>query len=354
VPGSEDDRRLRSDARNQHHVPQLLLRPFATPGKGKKHQVCVFDKHEGRSFRASIEKVFAERDFNTFEADNATLCLEDGIAAIENVAAPIFRKIVDTRTLKRLTDSDREILDAFVALQKVRGVAMRAQMLDMRAVVKQRIQQMGGDPDAIPQLRGADRPEAIKLSALGFVRDHMQEFSKCMAVKDLVLFEPCEGGEFLLGDNPVTWHNYRDMGPYGNLGLKVPGIELYLPLAPTLTLSLWCPSNIPKLRKDREKFESAARQATSDCVLSMKRIPREIRDRRTEWETSAENLKRTLNLIERGDPVRASQDNTTWFNSLQVGQAERYLVSASGDFSLAHRMIADNPRYRKGHRIEFR
>ena len=32
---------------------------------------------------------------------------------------------------------------------------------------------------------------------------------------------------FLIGDSPLALQNSYDMGPYGNLGLTVPGIEIY-------------------------------------------------------------------------------------------------------------------------------
>lgn len=350
--GHEGDRQFRSNARSQHHVPQLLQKAFALAGKGKKHQVCVFDKHAARSFRAATENVFAERDFNTFEVDGAVLCLEDYMGAIENLAAPVIRKLVDARKLGVLTSADREVLYTFVALQKVRGVALREQMADMTTVLKQRIRRSGGDPEAIPQFRGSDQPGAVKLSALSFVRDHVQEFTRYIAEKNLLLFEACQGEEFLLGDNPVTWHNHRDMGPYGNLGLMVPGIELYLPLAPTLMLSLLCPSIVPKWREEHKDLTTAAKQAAVVSVIGIGQAAEDARIRRPELEAKAANRERMIDLFDRGLPLDTTRENMEWFNSLQVSQAERYLVSASGNFDLARRMIADSPRYRKGHRVE--
>ena len=347
-----DDRRIRSEARSQHHVPQLLLKAFARVGKGKKHQVQVFDKHTDRSFQASTEKVFAERDFNTFERDGAVLCLEDEMAAIENLAAPVICKLVEARALAVLTVTDREILNGFVALQKVRGVGLREQMADMTTAIKKRIQRAGSDPETIPQFKGSNEPDAVKLSALSFVRDHVQEFAQHIAEKNLVLFGSPKADEFLLGDSPVTWHNHRDMGPYGNLGLLVPGIELYLPLAPTLMLSLWCPSIIPRWREEQKDLTRAAGQAAAISVIGIGKAAEEARIRHTELERKAANLQQKLSLIDQGLPLTSTSENMMWFNSLQIGQAERYLVSASGNFDLARRMITDNARYRKGHRVE--
>jgi len=59
-----------------------------------------------------------------------------------------------------------------------------------------------------------------------------------LALAQQRLFSWRESGtwrSFYLGDNPVlALNNTRDFGPYGNIGLAVPGIEIYLPLTSDL------------------------------------------------------------------------------------------------------------------------
>ena len=71
---------------------------------------------------------------------------------------------------------------------------------------------------------------------------HLDEYARRLLTKDILLFEAPVGTEFLLGDSPLALHNEREFGAYGNLGLAVPGIEVYLPLSPALQLAFWCPS----------------------------------------------------------------------------------------------------------------
>lgn len=97
-------KKKRSDVRNQHYVPRCLMNPFAKKGGGKKLQVHVFDKRTDRSFITATENIFAQRDFNTFEgADGTVLCLEDGMPAIEDIAAPVLRKLVKARSLAAIS-----------------------------------------------------------------------------------------------------------------------------------------------------------------------------------------------------------------------------------------------------------
>ena len=56
---------------------------------------------------------------------------------------------------------------------------------------------------------------------------------------------------FYVSDNPVVLENRNDFGVYGNIGLAVPGIQIYLPLSSTLMLAMYCPSI--REQKVREK-----------------------------------------------------------------------------------------------------
>lgn len=233
---------MRSDARGQHHVPQMLQEAFARPGKGKKSQVHVFDKQSGRAFQTSPENLLKARDFNTFEQDGTTLCLEDGIGEIEDKAAPVLRRVIAARSLAGLGVAERAILATFAALQRLRGVSMRADMLDVDRQIRDRLRRDGHDPDVIPQLDGGDDPLQVKLTALRLISGQLDAFAQAFAAKIMLLVAAAPGETFLLGDTPVTLANHNEADLQGNLGLEVEGIEIYLPIAPDLTLAFWCPS----------------------------------------------------------------------------------------------------------------
>ncbi|MGE5501482.1 MAG: DUF4238 domain-containing protein [Ignavibacteriales bacterium] len=344
------EKRQRANARKQHYVPQLLLREFDLGASGRKAQVNVFDKHEGRSYRSAVADVFAERDFNTFDSEEGVLCMEDGMATLEGLAAPVFRRVVDAQALHVLTAEDRAILDLFCALQKLRGVALRAQMV---ALEEDLLARLGAEADAVPQLQGAGDRERVKLSALNLIREGLAEFAHLVGVKDLVLMRAPAGAEFLLGDNPVVLHNAVDHGPYGNLGLGCLGIEIYLPVAPTLLLAFWCPSILVRQRQLHGEADQRLRRAKTLAMLGYGHAQQAARAESMMLERAEEQLRTLVAGADAGQAVRCSADNMMFYNSLQVGQAERYLVSRNGDFALARRMIADNERFRGGLRPRF-
>lgn len=221
--------KVRSDARAQHHVPLMLQNAFATPAKGKKDQVFVFDKHEDRSFRTSPENILQQRDFNTYDDGTAVLCLEDGMQSVEDKAAPVIRKIIAERAIHSLSDEERAAVCVFAALQKIRGTSIRSDMADFTKQISDRLRPNGDDPSQVPQLQGGDDPEQVKLSALMLVKDNLGEFASNYANKTMVLIAAPPGETFLLGDCPVVLANQNDYAPYGNIGLEVKGIEIYFP-----------------------------------------------------------------------------------------------------------------------------
>ncbi|MGA3715913.1 DUF4238 domain-containing protein, partial [Escherichia coli] len=86
-----------------------------------------------------------------------------------------------------------------------------------------------------------------------FLRQLVQQVShiKHLLSKDWYLLETRPEHPFYVSDNPVVLENRNDFGVYGNIGLAVPGIQIYLPLSSTLMLAMYCPSI--REQKVREK-----------------------------------------------------------------------------------------------------
>lgn len=346
-------KKKRSDVRHQHYVPRCLMNAFAKKGGGKRLQVHVFDKRTDHSFLTATENIFAQRDFNTFEgADGTVLCLEDGMAAIEDIAAPVLRKVAAERSLAAISDEERMALIVFVALQKIRGVGLRAQFKAMTDQLRRRIQADGTDPDTIDQLR-EDGDEDLKLTSLQFVREHVAEFTQHYLDKALVLHAAPEGQEFVLGDAAVVWANKRDHSPYGNLGLGVVGIELYMPVSPDLAVAFWCPSIVDMVSRTRDGARDLIRKLSAVSLLGLGKEADEARRNLPQVRDKFARAQTDLDAIAAGVPLQLNIDNMRYVNSLQISQSEQYIVSSNGDFSFVQEMICDNAAYRLGQQIRF-
>jgi hypothetical protein len=145
----------------------------------------------------------------------------------------------------------------------------------------------------------------------------------------------------------VARHNEEDFGPYDNLGLGMPGLEIYLPLSSTLLLGLWCPTRRAKLvdpvrDRDRTIAEFAATWKRSrsyrpsvDDVILRHCFGAELREPR-----------RMVRAIEEGAPLASTPENLIFYNWLQLRWAERQVYSSDGNFELAREILAKDPGYR--------
>lgn len=326
----------------------MLQEAFASAGAGAKSQLFVFDKSSEKTFRTSPENVLKERDFNTFEADGVTYCLEEGFGQIEDRAAPVFRKIIEARSLAGLSDEETAAILVFVALQKVRGTNTRASMTDMFDQIRERIRAEGQDAATVSQIGAFDDPEEVKLSALSLVGDNLGDFAKSYTNKVMILLEAVPRETFLLGDTPVVLANHNDTYPYGNLGLEVVGIEIYMPIAPNLTLAFWCPSIVEMMGAAHLATIAKVRLLEPLATLGMGPQANAARAALPEARQRMAKVGADLEAINAKSPLITDGPHMEYLNSLQVGQAERYVLSSTGDFTFVKRMISDNPRYKRG------
>lgn len=153
----------------------------------------------------------------------------------------------------------------------------------------------------------------------GFIVKHARDFALRFADKAWMLAATDSKHTFMIGDHPIGLQNHIDMAPYGNLGLGVRGIEIYFPLSPRRALAMWCPSLLEAFRLAvKLRGESGARAV--------------------------------LHALENGSPLQYTPEHVMNFNSLQIAHAERFVFSSVDEFSLAKRMLADNPTFRIGMR----
>jgi Protein of unknown function (DUF4238) len=339
----------RSAARIQHYVPRFLLNSFARPVKGKKLQISVFDKHESRGFTTAVDNVFGERDFNTFSSDVGTICLEDALGRVVTAVAPIISRIVRLRRIE-LSEEEVVTLAFFVALMQTRTTGFRKQIEgltnDIRELVASNFQS-----EALSEIDRSMAPNAIKLLALGFMVNSAYKFAPLIVAKTLVLFSD-RRSSLIIGDTPIVFHNDRDFGPYGNIGLAVPGIQIYLPLSADLALGFLCPSIIEEWEKQARTVEQQKAQVAGLAIVGAPEVARRAKQILAQFEAASAKAKKLAEDVRLGNSVECSVENVSFLNSLQIGFAERYVASATGNFDLVERMIEDREEHRRGRRMK--
>ena len=73
--------------------------------------------------------------------------------------------------------------------------------------------------------------------------------------------------EVYISDNPLVMHNQKDFGPYGNIGLAVPGIEIYYPLSPNTILAYMCPLALKKTEEAHAKADKSVAAFFWNAIL---------------------------------------------------------------------------------------
>lgn len=313
----------KSVAKVQHYVPQFLLRNF---GSGKNDKLSVFDKQTDRQFSTNARNVAAESRFYDVEFEDYFLTLEPSLSRVEAIAKPIVESILRTDSISHLTPEQRANLCAFLAIQLTRTRAFREQLRSIPLLLGEHLKKFGGenaDLSAVERYICEPSRDELTLLAGKIVQEAPEKFGVHFATKTWLLLAADSRSHFWVGDNPVTMHNSIDMRPYGNLGLAVTGIEIYMPLSPRRALAFWCPTHEEKLRAAKNAAGTRAGAVTVSEILT---------------------------AIDNGTPLSYRPENVTHFNSLQIMNAERYVFSAGDDFDLIKRMLSEQPHLRRGPR----
>jgi hypothetical protein len=339
-----------SNAQNQHYVPKFILRQFLI--NRDKEQVSVYDKHDDKIFITTIKNIMAERRFNNFSFKDLEISFEKIACGIEDLVLPAYHRIVETR---RLNGSPQEKADLgfLVAFQFLRTKAARERYQDLEMVLKAKVEEMGGQMEDINGWEPSTE-ESIKMENLVGLRDSLFRYAPIIAQKDFLLAEALPGRSFYLGDNPVCLHNSRDFGPLGNLGLGVPGIEIYLPLSSELMLCAWCPSHKDEIHRVYEKGKETVTSESLSALMAGKISGPEMKSLLENYRRTAEiRVLEVSQAISEGIAISSNTETMDFYNSLQCIEAYRYIVCPNSDFALARRHNKEFPQLRKGRQLSF-
>lgn len=246
---------------------------------------------------------------------------------------------------------DKARLSVFTALQFIRGVDYRARAADLARALQDHLVDTGDVEGPAPQMSADEADAEGRASALHAFENNLLPFAAALAQKDLLLFSAPADAPFMIGDSPVTLANASDFGLYGNLGLGVPGIQIYMPLSDDLTLAFWCPTLMQEMNKAVLTSEAALAAARPVINPGVEAKAVELRSQLDRLETIVHRLRPFCEAFVRGVPVESKADNVEHLNSLQIRHAERFIMSKRADFSLAKRMIADDGSFKTGLRM---
>lgn len=298
---------------NQHWIPKLLLKKFAdTDGK-----VFRLDIHSDAVSKPPPRKAASSPGFNNFDIEGQVVSFEDRLEKIETKAAPILKRIIETRSLAGLSSADRKRVAEFVAAQSVRtqafyeGLENNPSRKDFGPLFTQL-----WDSLFILSTRIEDRHWAL------MVIEHEDAF--------------------YLGDQPVVLQRTFDPKNGSNLGLDVQGVEAFLPLSPSCALFMPCRSVSDPLIAS---YEAAVALHRTVRTLVMQGFS----GGSSELAIAQDTIGRGNPLYQAytaGAPIKAKPENVENLNYLQCSWAYACIYSNQRDFRFARDVFKSNPQYR--------
>lgn len=219
-----------SNKKNQHYVPQFCLRKFASDSD---KVINLYNLDSKKLIRNAAIKHQACKDY--FYGQD--IAIEDTFSHFEKNASRIFNKILQENNLPQKTMEDYSRLLVFISVQYNRTQYARDDMLN---IVDKTISLFGKDFE--PKLK----EEFEQMPA--YLKDNWIYKKLLFAIIDItclidlkmkLIINKTED-EFIYSDNPVVLYNqFLEMKGRAEIGYKSVGLEIFLPLSPSVCLILY-------------------------------------------------------------------------------------------------------------------
>ena len=300
---------MKKEARKHHYVPRSILRNFTIDGTGKR--LFVFDKHENRSFAASVENTAAERDFYRVQLGDQDLNYESGFQDLDDRLATLVAKLVKEKSLTKLEAGELRDIPILVACQRIRTNLQRSTPIEITRLLENEYRYHG-----LPAPKSINDADARQIAFYQFLF-RMEQYTEWIRKKDIILLIPREE-RLWTSDEPVVLNNFL---PDGELGLMSPGIEIYYPLSPDLCLAFYCRS---------------IRQILSESIDP--NHPRPSPKLPILYEQHKA-------LVGQGT-LEIPEDFSAYLNTLQIYQSSRFLYSNKDEFEQVRGILSQDPLVR--------
>jgi hypothetical protein len=251
-------------ARKHHYVPQCYLKLFSVSQK-KIPQLTVFDRERKKVYKAGIDNVAAQRDFNAIDVEGMDAdAFEKSMSGFETDLADALQRIVAARSLAN--PEDRAFLLNLVGLTAMRNPRLRETVRSgheqvARLIMDQVLSSKERYESQVKKVREAGGlPESNKTSYEEMKRfveggqyeltlDNTFQVGQEMRVFDKILpliFErgwillraPENSGGFITSDHPfcLFWTDPKRRGGFHPPGLGLRGTEIRFTISPRLAL----------------------------------------------------------------------------------------------------------------------
>lgn len=321
---------------NQHYVPRFLLKNFS------EHKLVYrYDKKTGRVEQKNIRSVCSQDDFYNLSLENLCenfpqiknelqkifkdmpkdvyLSWDKAITEIETKTGEIVKKILLNKNVTVLSDKERFMLCVFISLQMLRTSHFRNDLKTIMESTANKVKQFYDAglqstvsyKDWVEDNIGKNFDISAKFMSLKNLEEETITFANILFyTKNIFLIDTIDDNLYI-SDTPVVLHNKKTYGHYGNIGILVPGIEIYMPLSSHIILSYHCKTLIPPYNT---------------------------------MSSSPDYLYEIYKTMETGGCLY-QKGITDFFNYLQLCFSNKYLIAKHDCFDYAKNIIKENPQF---------
>jgi len=355
------------EPRKHHYIPQFLLKNFYSRQNKNEFFIKIFDKKIEKSWESNVKDAMCENDFHrikiSHEGEDLFLNYENHFYSVETAAGDSIQKLIREKSLLKISDQDKVNIAAFLTYQFFRTNQYKALINNMSEKLYSVIKQYpnSGDDDIV-KMDGKDvkirslkkNEDQLKMDVMMTLRDPkiLKETMSYLLVKKWILHEADQQNPFYISDNPIVLHNDKQFGPYGNIGLVVPGIEIYFPISSTLILGMICPLLYEECKQGLDKVKNLRQSFLSLKVMGRNPDLTRIEEQVLLLNNMEKAPLQYLNAFDTGVPMKCRDENILFFNSRQVMSAERFIACSNNSFELVKKMIQDDEKY-KGASINY-
>ena len=240
---------------------------------------------------------------------------------VEQANLCTIESILANRSLAGLEELHRWKLSYFFAVQFMRTKAARAMVQQMEEGLRASLPNKNLNESQMPEgfFMDEEQLKAQSVSNLNIAR----LLAPHLLNKHWLLDSPMDGAVFLISDNPLVKRNANESLPFwSNAGIACPGMQVYMPLSPSLAVCLICDTLVAPFREAKDQYP--------------------------------EVFNPLLDAIDSGEPMEVPKETVIHQNSLQIAQSTRFVFSSTDDFSLADEMLTTNPELARPRYLEVR
>ena len=217
-----------------HFVPQFYLKNFGDV-------IYCYDKKTKNVHKSNPHNIGLQKDFYGGAKEDKTNPVETAMCELEGKASAVIKKIIDTLGYSRLSDKAKSDFCLFVALQFLRTLEARTKTTQ--------IMQKLIDAHAEPTNSTSFKMRPTKEGEVNVHLDAMDNYTTIAFILGKMGVVVCSNATDVplwTSDNPLCLFNNFDQHPFGNLGFVSKGIEVHIPLAPSVEVVFFDPVTYPK------------------------------------------------------------------------------------------------------------